>query len=122
MLTGDGMLLLIVVSGQAPHVADVALAVVVVLEPLEKLFLKVAVTGVENEQASLVADEGDEDEVEEHRQDGQSAQAVPHEAEATAAGRPEELPPQLRVAGVARAYFRSQNRRLRYYGGSVLEG
>ena len=28
------MLLLIVVSGQAPHVADVALAVVVVLEPL----------------------------------------------------------------------------------------
>ena len=34
VLTGDGMLLLIVVSGQAPHVADVALAVVVVLEPL----------------------------------------------------------------------------------------
>ena len=34
LLTGDGMLLLIVVSGQAPHVADVALAVVVVLESL----------------------------------------------------------------------------------------
>ena len=34
LLTSDGMLLLIVVSGQAPHVAHVGLAVVVVLEPL----------------------------------------------------------------------------------------
>ena len=33
-LTSDGMLLLVVVSGEAPHVAHVGLAVVVVLQPL----------------------------------------------------------------------------------------
>ena len=34
VLTGDGVLLLVVVPGEAPDVADVGLAVVVVLQPL----------------------------------------------------------------------------------------
>ena len=58
-LTSDGMLLLIVVSGQAPHVADVALAVVVVLEPLavadQRLPLGIRLHAVAAAAAALAA-------------------------------------------------------------------
>ena len=77
---------------------------VIVVELSDEILLKVIVAGKEDELASLIAYKRAQDEIKEAHQDGQCAQAATHEAEAAASSWPEELPPQPRVASMARAY------------------